>query len=356
MASAITYTMSNESVTVVIGGKSTVVRKGAPNYVAIRQAIINEDWDSVAANFTVAKSIKAWAKGKFSVRGEDTFCFEGEQLPGNINQRVMKMVTNNEDPTPILRFFERLQKNPSKRSVDQLYNFIEHTGIPLTKDGCFYAYKKVKSDFKDVHSGTFDNSPGKTLEMPRNKISDDPREACHEGFHVGALGYAGTFHGSDGKMVICKVDPADVVCVPYDSNQEKMRVCKYKVVGMFSGNKMPDTIIDEETEHEGDEVDPQVEANEAADEAKIQANAKNFYLNEAHELPTVTKSEARKERSAAKGSSFDKLRKMNTKELMEESIDVLRQFAGKGLSIVGASKIPGGKTALVAAIMKNKRH
>jgi len=355
MASAIPYTMSNESVTVVIGGKSTVVRKGAPNYVAIRTAIVNEDWDAVADNFTVAKSIKEWAKGKFSVQGESNFYYGEEALPSNINQRIVKMATNGEDPTPLLRFFERLQKNPSMRSVTQLYGFIEHSGIPLTKDGCFYAYKKVRSDFKDVHSGEFDNHPGKTLEMPRNKISDDPNQACHEGFHVGALGYAGTFGDNNGKMVICKVDPEHVVCVPYDASQQKMRVCKYKVVGMYSGDKMPDTIIDEETEHEGPS-DPQVEANEAADEAKIQANAKNFYLNESHELPTITKSEARKERALAKGSGFDKLRKMNTKELMEESIDVLRQFAGKGLSIVGASKIPGGKTALVAAIMKNKRN
>lgn len=199
----------------------------------------------------------------------------------------------------------------------------------------------MKSDFKDVHSGTFDNSPGKTLEMPRNKISDDPKEACHEGFHVGALGYAGSFNGDVGKMVICKVDPADVVCVPYDANQQKMRVCKYKVVGMYSGDKMPDTIIDEETEHEGEEA--------AAEQSTV------VLLNEEHEEHT-TKSEARKERALAKGSSFDKLRKMGTKELMEESIDVLRQFAGKGLSIVGASKIPGGKAALVAAIMKNKRN
>jgi hypothetical protein len=43
---------------------------------------------------------------------------------------------------------------------------------------------------------------------------------------------------------------------------------------------------------------------------------------------------------------------MGMSELMEQSIDTLRQYAGKGLQIVGASKIHGGKTALVAKILE----
>ena len=38
--------------------------------------------------------------------------------------------------------------------------------------------------------------------------------------------------------------------------------------------------------------------------------------------------------------------------LMQESYDTLRNYAAKGLEIVGASRIVGGKWALVQAITK----
>ena len=50
--------------------------------------------------------------------------------------------------------------------------------------------------------------------------------------HVGALAYAITFcSGGGSRIVICEVDPENVVCVPYDCSQQKMRVCEYKVIG-----------------------------------------------------------------------------------------------------------------------------
>jgi hypothetical protein len=53
-------------------------------------------------------------------------------------------------------------------------------------------------------------------------------------------------------------------------------------------------------------------------------------------------------------ASFDRLKKMTMADLMSESLDTLRDYAGKGLKIVGASKIPGGKTALVSVILKTR--
>jgi hypothetical protein len=54
-------------------------------------------------------------------------------------------------------------------------------------------------------------------------------------------------------------------------------------------------------------------------------------------------------RKAKKG--FAKLDKLDSRGLMQQSLEDLREYAGKGLSIVGASKIPGGKSALVSKIL-----
>ena len=46
---------------------------------------------------------------------------------------------------------------------------------------------------------------------------------------------------------------------------------------------------------------------------------------------------------------------LDMKKLMEQGIMDLRQYAGKGLLILGSSKIPEGKTALVSRIIKVRK-
>jgi hypothetical protein len=167
-------------------GKSFTVKKGAPNFLQLREAVVSEKWDEIEGHLTVKKSLESWAGGDFQVRN-GKFYYGDEELPEELNQRISEMAAQNEDPISVLNFYKRLKKNPSYRSVNQLWRFMKHRGIPLTKAGTFLAYKGVRADYKDQHSGTFLNTPGAELEMDRNKVSDDPNTACHEGFHVGAL-------------------------------------------------------------------------------------------------------------------------------------------------------------------------
>jgi len=359
------YTLTNESITIIWDGKPHTVQKGAPQFLPLRMAILNEDWGSIPKHLTVAKSLSEWAKGKFTVQGE-TISYSGERLPSDINQRILQMAGKGEDPTPVFLFWERLQKNPSSRSVKQLWPFLLHQGIPLTKDGCFLAYKGINQNYTDKHSGTVDNKPGIINEMPRNKISDDPNEACHFGYHVGALEYAQTF-APGGRMVICKVDPADVVCVPYDESQRKMRVCKYEVIGEHNGERLPDTVYtpDDHDEHSypGDEECEDdcescehgkvsdlmaKEADEGLMPVKSQLDGSALAAGDIDRLGSGSKTVEEK-RKAAKG--FSKYDKMEMEGLMECSIEELRQYATHGLKIIGASKIPGGKVALVSRIL-----
>jgi hypothetical protein len=52
---------------------------------------------------------------------------------------------------------------------------------------------------------------------------------------------------------------------------------------------------------------------------------------------------------------FDKYEKLATDGLIKLSIDELRKYATYGLEMVGASKIPGGKTALIQKILKARK-
>ncbi len=339
------FTLTNESITVIWKGKSFVVKLGAPNFKALRAAIINEEWDSIEDNLTPSRSVLKWAKGKFQVNDEKVFCGD-VALPDELSARILQMSSEGADPQILLSFWEKLQLNPSMRSVTQLYAFLNNQGIPFTPDGNFLAYKSVKDDYKDHHSGKFDNTPGTVHEMPRNQISDDPKEACHEGFHVGALEYARDFGSAGRRIVICEVNPADVVCVPYDESCRKMRVSKYKVIGNHNGSFLSSTSYEadnDDSPYEENDADYDYDDGEEDDSLEPIDDAELYVAIQPVPVPK------------AKTKKTSKYSAMNTKALLDQSMADLRAYASKELKIVGASKIPGGKVALVSAIVKTRR-
>lgn len=327
------YTMTTESITVMYDGKPYVVKESSPHFNNLRNALQEKKWEIVPKFLTAGGSISHWSKDKFKIIDGGIVTYEGKEVPSDFGRRIISMATAGDDPTPLFRFYDRLQRNPSKRSVDQLWPFLSKMGIPLTKDGCFLAYKGVTDDLMDKHSGTICNKPGSTIKLPRNSISDDPREACHFGLHVGAKRYASSFGET---VVVCAVDPQHVVCVPYDHSHEKMRVCEYKVIGL-DGCALPDTVYD------GDEQ-------EESPEDKVAVINKSKAQSEKGKPAAVIEV---KEKTSKK--EFNKYSSLDSRELLNLSMDDLRKYATYGLSIVGASKIPGGKTELVKKILRARR-
>lgn len=337
------FIITNESITVTLDGKTYNVQKGTPNFEGLEKALKlakeTDNWEDIPNHLTVGTAIRKWSNNDFDITA-NTVTYKGESLPQGITRRVLDMATRGENSDSILRFWVRLQANPSHRSVTQLWDFLQHSGLPLTKDGYFLAYKGVTDDYKDKHSHTFDNHPGKILEIPRNQVSDDPRTPCHEGFHVGALSYARDFAG---RLVVCRVDPADVVCVPHDESSRKMRVCKYEVLGNYGG-QLPDSYLDEKEIPE-----PVLEPDEVV---AVPVEPKVVLKDPEKPDKGIKGKESGVEKKMPK--AYSKIHEMDHSELMMKSIEDLRSYATHGLFIVGASKIPGGKLALVKRIIKTR--
>jgi acyl carrier protein len=67
--------------------------------------------------------------------------------------------------------------------------------------------------------------------MPRNEVNDDPTETCSHGLHVCAMSYLPSYRGAPGNHVlICSIHPKDVVSVPIEYHNAKMRVSEYLVI------------------------------------------------------------------------------------------------------------------------------
>jgi hypothetical protein len=158
---------------------------------------------------------------------------DGDSIQSVVADRIINFLADGVDCLPIFKFITRLQLNPSKRAVDELYTFLEHKHLPLTETGTFLAYKAVRHDFTDKHSGKFFNGVGEVLSMPRNKVDDDKNVGCSYGFHAGTLEYASNFACGSDKLVLVEIDPADVVSIPTDCEFQKLRTCRYKVVAEY---------------------------------------------------------------------------------------------------------------------------
>jgi len=339
--SKVSYTITHDSITVVFDGKPITVQRGATNFVPLRDALLAGQWLDARDHLQTANSLQRWARGRFTVDG-DTISFDGQRLPSELNNRIVEMAANGADPDPLFKFWERLQLNPSARSVEQLWPFLNLVGIPLTSDGRFLAYKGVRTDYYDVHTGTILNTPGQIVTVQRNRVSDDPNTACHFGLHVGSLEYASSF-GS--RVVICMVDPRDVVCVPHDHSHQKMRVCEYTVVGHHGEGHMSSTTISDDDWDLDDSGDT---AADESDESK-DVEPKTFFLNERQEVREEAKQKLKSKSKVPVWAQI--LDAQDCNGLFEETMETLRRYATQRLKIVGASKIAGGKAALIDAII-----
>lgn len=191
-----------------------------------KQGLKKEAVDAISA----AMTIKSYTCNEFTVEGNQLLV-KGQPVPQELADNILDFKADGLDYMPLVKFAENLLENPSRHSVQQLFGFLTKNKQPITEDGHFIAYKRVGADFKDLYSKTFDNSPGKIVEMPRNQVADDPTVTCSHGLHAANWDYAcNVYCAGQGVLVSVKVNPRDCVSVPTDHNESKLRVSRYEVL------------------------------------------------------------------------------------------------------------------------------
>ena len=252
MTEGMTYIITPEGVTVFSNGQSYTLSSTHGNFNAVIDAIRNkESAETIVDLLNPRVALTKYLGEKFEV-GENTVKFNGEEVHGTLVQRIIECHRDDLPVEPLLRFFENLEANPSFSARTELYDFLAHRNMPITPDGCFLAYKSVRPDFTDHHTGKFSNRVGTVLEMERRKVDDDRNNGCSYGFHAGSLEYATTFGGNDRKVLVVKINPADVVSVPTDCDCQKLRTARYEVVDLYNG-PLRNTIADDSNLYEDED-------------------------------------------------------------------------------------------------------
>lgn len=171
--------------------------------------------------------------------------FDGDKVDNTVTRTILRFLEGGiGDWRPMVRFMENLAANPNRHSREQLYDWLQSVGdFALTEDGCFIGYKGVarnaNGDYVSVShgpaivdgqpvNGAVPNTPGSVVELGRSQVTFDPSIGCASGLHVGTFTYAKQW--ARGGLLKVKVNPRDCVSVPTDSNYEKLRVCRYRVL------------------------------------------------------------------------------------------------------------------------------
>lgn len=238
------WVKTEDAVSIYGNGKNVTVSNDHANYDKILELLKeNEDVEKIFELVDIKKTLASVTYEKLSFTekedGSIYSVYDGQEfeLAPALQKRLYYLMKNSSTAddtyTSFLKFLNNLYQNPSYRSIHQLYGFLTANDLPITSNGTFLAYKKVASNYKDIFSGTFDNSVGKTVSMPRNQVEDNPDKTCSAGLHVCSYDYLSNYGSTDSsldRVVVVEVNPKDVVSVPTDYNNAKMRVSSYTVV------------------------------------------------------------------------------------------------------------------------------
>lgn len=143
-------------------------------------------------------------------------------------------------------FLDNLHQNVNEDIRTQLFRWMDYenragNGFGITEDGCIVGYKGCQGSILEPLSsfsgtaivdgveitGKIPNKVGSVVSMPRSAVQYDPEVGCSTGLHVGTRDYAVNWAPI---LLLVKVNPRDVVSVPYECDSQKIRVCEYTVL------------------------------------------------------------------------------------------------------------------------------
>lgn len=232
----LSFTLGASSIAVFLDGVFNSIDSSHANYplllAELQKAPADRDLEAIRTYITIKALIEHLSIGRVTVF-EDAVHFDGNPVHNYMTERMLEILAQGIDLTPWAAFMDNVMDNPAEYARAELYEWMEKADMPLTPDGCFLAFKKVRRDYTDCHTGRFDNSPGNVLEMDRDACNPNRHQTCSTGFHFCSIGYIGHFGGE--RVVVVKINPRDVTSIPSDYNFTKGRCCRYEVVGELDG-------------------------------------------------------------------------------------------------------------------------
>lgn len=229
MNKSLPWTRINNKLTVVLpnGQPKTISDDKKELFDEVIRCIKDGLWDLIPDLLDTKAAIFNFSNGQFEVIN-NVVHVQGKPVPNGLSKKIIAFAQEGLPFQPLLNFWNKLSRNISYRNVQGLFDFLEINNYPITEDGDFIAYKKIKDDWTDCRTGKIFNNVGTVISMPRNEVNDNPEQTCAEGFHCANWEFSWGF--DHGKMIMVSVNPEHVVSMPTAYDFTKMRICQYTVL------------------------------------------------------------------------------------------------------------------------------
>lgn len=189
----------------------------------------------------VPSYITHMTEGKVVVT-EGGVLYDGEIVHNELTTRIIQHLKSQLDVMPLVRFMNRVKANPKADIGEELFEWMQASGLPITEDGYLIAFKRVAPDYSSFRAAPDGepvfNSPGTIVTMDREAVDPDRYVTCSSGLHFCGFDYLGHYWSNvDSRVVVLEIDPADVCAIPTDYGYQKGRGCRYKVVGQLGSEE-----------------------------------------------------------------------------------------------------------------------
>lgn len=246
------YLKTGDSMAIIIGQSIVTVTNDRPEFSKIVKALKKGLYDRVDELLENGYGyVRRVGSGVVKVEGRVFSDAKTDQvLEPVISKYIMDADRNGNKElySALIKLDRRLKKLPDNLR-GQVASFLIDGKYPVTKDGCFIAYKALmykNGNLVDFHTKSVIQNIGTKVSLPLDKVEKNPEVGCGPGLHVGSYGYVMDMYSgkSDAVFVALKVKPEDCVSRPIHESG-KIRTCAYKVLGLmpdkneFGGSFMP---------------------------------------------------------------------------------------------------------------------
>lgn len=239
------YTVTPDSIVIFAGAKPYIARKDHLNFEKIKSLVKGKQFEKAVKLFDIAGAITANSKGKITVKNSVVY-WNDKPLHNYVTNRLLTLLKEGFDVKPVINFLEDLynnnllvKENPNHYLVEDLYKFLQSNELPHTPDGGFLAWKRVRKDYLDIHSGTISYKVGESVKEPWEKVSKNRSECGGSGLYFGSRRYFEKldFGAEKGyKLLLVKVMPRHVASVPVSYEHSKGRACELFVYAEYDDN------------------------------------------------------------------------------------------------------------------------
>ena len=218
------------SVTLVLDNEPMQFTEGCSNYTQIVNALKNGAWSALCDLVNPKAAIARYTNGLVQIMDNNELLYDGKPLHNALVTRILDTYNSGGSYEFLTNFLNKVQLNPIESARDEIYLFLDACNLPIQDDGDFLAYKVVRHDYLDKHSRTMDNSIGQKPEMDPAACDPDRNNECSRGLHFCSRSYVSQFRWDGDRLMIVKINPANVVAIPRDYNNAKGRAWTYEVV------------------------------------------------------------------------------------------------------------------------------